>query len=73
MLERAVTAGVPAGWVTADTIYGGDRRLRIWLEEQAIAYVLAVKRTEPLWTWTNRGPGQVPAERLLTEVPAEQW
>ena len=73
MLERAVTAGVPAGWVTADTIYGGDRRLQIWLEEQAIAYVLAVKRTEPLWTWTNRGPGQVPAERLLTEVPAEPW
>src|SRR4029450_8673005 len=31
MLERAVTAGVPAGWVTADTIYGGDRRLRIWV------------------------------------------
>jgi hypothetical protein len=26
-----------------------------------------------LWTWTDRGPGQVPAERLLTEVPAEQW
>jgi SRSO17 transposase len=73
MLERAVAARVPAGWVTADTIYGGDRRLRIWLEEQAIAYVLAVKRTEPLWTWTDRGPGQVPAERLLTQVPAEQW
>jgi SRSO17 transposase len=73
MLERAVTAGVPAGWVTGDTIYGGDRRLRIWLEEQAVAYVLAVKRTEPLWTWTARGPGQVPAERLLTQVPAEQW
>jgi SRSO17 transposase len=73
MLERALTAGVPAGWVTGDTIYGGDRRLRIWLEERAVAYVLAVKRTEPLWTWTDRGPGQVPAERLLTEVPAEQW
>jgi SRSO17 transposase len=73
MLERAVTAGVPAGWVTGDTIYGGDRRLRIWLEERAVAYVLAVKRTEPLWTWTDRGPGQVPAERLLSEVPAEQW
>jgi SRSO17 transposase len=31
MLERAVTAGVPAGWVTEDTIYGGDWGLRIWL------------------------------------------
>ena len=37
MLERAVTAGVPAGWVTADPIDGGDRRLRMWLEERAIA------------------------------------
>ena len=73
MLERTVTAGVPAGWVTADTIYGGDRRLRMWLEERAIAYVLAVKRTEPLWTWTDHGPGQVAAERLVALVPAEQW
>jgi SRSO17 transposase len=26
MLERAVDAGVSAGWVTADEIYGGDAR-----------------------------------------------
>ena len=24
MLERALEAGVPAGWVTADEVYGGD-------------------------------------------------
>jgi hypothetical protein len=64
---------VPAGWVTPATIDGGDRRRRIWLEERAVADVLAVKRTEPLWTWTDRGPGLVPAERLLSEVPAEPW
>jgi SRSO17 transposase len=23
-VERAVEAGVPAGWVTADEVYGGD-------------------------------------------------
>lgn len=27
MLERARDAGVPAAWVTGDSIYGGDRRL----------------------------------------------
>ena len=43
MLERAVDGGVPAGWVTADEVYGGDRRLRVWLEETSLAYVLAVK------------------------------
>lgn len=34
MLERAFEANVPCKWVTADEIYGGDRRLRMWLEEQ---------------------------------------
>lgn len=35
MLERAFAAGVPCAWVTGDSIYGGDRRLRLWLEEHA--------------------------------------
>jgi SRSO17 transposase len=73
MLERAVDAGVPFRWVTGDTVYGGDRRLRVWLEEHAIRHVLAVKRTEPLLAMTERGPGQVPAEQLLAQVAAEQW
>jgi SRSO17 transposase len=73
MLERAVAAGVPFGWVTGDSVYGADRSLRIWLEQHAIAHVMAVKRTEPLLAMTDRGPGQVPAERLLAEVGSEQW
>jgi len=73
MLERAVAAGVPFRWVTGDSVYGGDRRLRVWLEQHAIRHVLAVKRTEPLLAMTDRGPGQVPAEHLLADVPAEQW
>jgi SRSO17 transposase len=32
MLDRALEAGVPAGWVTADEVYGGDPALRGWLE-----------------------------------------
>jgi SRSO17 transposase len=73
MLERAVAAGVPFRWVTGDSVYGGDRRLRVWLEQHAIPHVMAVKRTEPLLVMTDRGPGQVPAERLLAEVGPEQW
>jgi SRSO17 transposase len=30
MLERALEAGVPAAWVTGDSVSGGDRRLRVW-------------------------------------------
>ena len=49
MLQRALDAGVPAGWVTADEAYGGDPALRRWLEDRGLSYVLAVKCTEPLW------------------------
>src|SRR5262249_17835618 len=46
MLERAFGAGMPAAWVTGDSVYGDDRRLRLWLEAQAHAYVLAVSGKE---------------------------
>src|SRR3954454_24574578 len=71
MLERALDAGVPAQWVTGDAVYGGDRRLRRWLEERQLPHVLAVKRTEPLWTRTTWR--QVAAQTLAAEVPAEEW
>jgi len=32
MLARALGAGVPAAWVTGDSVYGDERRLRRWLE-----------------------------------------
>lgn len=73
MLERAQRARIPFRWVTGDEVYGGDRRLRRWLEEQDIAHVLAVKSTEPLWAWTNRGPLQVGAALLAAAVPADGW
>ena len=34
--------------MTGDTVYGGDRRLRVWLEEDAIRHVMVVKGTEPV-------------------------
>jgi len=46
MLHRALAAGVPATWVTGDSVYGHDRRLRLWLEAQPQAYVLAVSGQE---------------------------
>ncbi len=36
LLERAFAAGVTAEWVTADSIYGGDYKLRRYLEERAL-------------------------------------
>jgi SRSO17 transposase len=73
MLERAVGARVPARWVTADEVYGGDARLRAWLERQDLAYVLAVKATQPLWAAGAHGPAEVPARELLARLPARAW
>src|SRR6185369_10754162 len=56
MLERALEAKLPVRWVTGDEVYGGDVRLRVWLEEHDLAHVLAIKRSEPLWVWTEQGP-----------------
>jgi SRSO17 transposase len=71
MLARALDAAVPAGWVTGDEVYGGDRRLRRWLEERDVPHVLAVKRTEPLVAATAGGPAQVAAEDLVAALPAD--
>jgi SRSO17 transposase len=45
MLRRALDAGVPAGWVTAEEAYGGDRALRRDLQTRGIGYVLAVAKS----------------------------
>jgi SRSO17 transposase len=73
MLERALDAAVPAGWVTADEVYGGDGRLRAWLERRDQPYVLAVKATQPLWAATDQGPAEVPARQLVARLPARAW
>jgi SRSO17 transposase len=73
MLHRAREAGVPAAWVTGDAVYGNDRRLRIWLEEQRQPFVLAVACKEPLWSWQERGPQQVRADRRAEQIPAANW
>jgi hypothetical protein len=35
--------------VTGDSIYGGDRRLRLWLEGQRRWFVLGIAKDEFLW------------------------
>jgi SRSO17 transposase len=71
LLERAWAAGVPAAWVTADSVYGDDRRLRMWLEAHELAHVLAVSGKEYVnvaATWTQRR-----VSTLLKELPEEGW
>ena len=49
MLERAIEAGIPLAWLTADAVYGDNPGLRDYLETQHQAYVLAVSCIG-LWT-----------------------
>lgn len=73
MLARALEAGVPAAWVTGDSIYGGDRRLRVWLEQQEQPFVLAVTSAEPLWAVLDGHWGQPRADVIAGHIPAEAW
>jgi SRSO17 transposase len=68
MLIRALTAGVLADWVVADTVYGYDE-LRSWLESQHQKYVLAVPETHQVW---SRGEPQ-PVGLLAALLPPEAW
>jgi SRSO17 transposase len=73
MLERALDAGVPASWTTADEVYGGSPALREWLQERQVPHVLAVKCTEPLEAGGPKGLVRTSAVQLAAAVPAEQW
>jgi SRSO17 transposase len=69
MLARAFAAGVPATWVTGDSVYGDDRRLRVWLESCPQAYMLAVSGKEYVWLdWQQRR-----VNTLLATLPGEGW
>lgn len=70
MIERALDAGVPCAWVAGDTVYGGDRRLRLWLESRAQAHVLAVACDEPL-EW--QGPECARADEIVQGLPPQAW
>lgn len=69
MLERAFEAGVPCRWVTADSVYGNDRSLQLWLQQQGMAHVLAVTGQESVWV----GFQQYRVKALLPTVPEEAW
>jgi SRSO17 transposase len=71
MLERALEAGVPASWVTADEVYGQDPALRGWLEGRRMAYVLAINSSELLAVGDR--PAKRSAAQLAAAVPAEHW
>jgi SRSO17 transposase len=55
MMERIWKEQVPITWVVADTVYGGNLDLRIWLETHQYSYVLAVPCAEAVGIRTPDG------------------
>ena len=65
MLQRARSAGVPCAWVAADSVYGAAYKVRRWIEDQALGYVLAVTGAQRF------GLGRVADRAGL--IPADDW
>ena len=71
MLGRALDAGVPARWCTADEFYGGDQHLRRDLQARGVGYVLAVAKSHRVTARAVDGP--VRADRLVAALPSRAW
>lgn len=71
MLARALDAGVPAAWATADEFYGGDQHLRRDLQTRSVGYVLAVAKSHRVVAHPVDGP--VRADRLADTLPSRAW
>jgi SRSO17 transposase len=78
MLGRALDAGVPASWVTADEAYGQDYKFRTWCEQRRIGYVVAVPRSQSVPLPTADSPvsmatGSRRADDLVAGAPDQAW
>jgi SRSO17 transposase len=65
MLERARQAGIPFAWITGDSVYGADHKIRRWAERHRRGYVLAVTSKQYL--------GQRPVTSWIKGLPRKAW
>jgi SRSO17 transposase len=70
MLERAIAAGVPFAWFTADEVYGQAGYLREWLEDRDVSYVMATRCDHRL---TTRAGRTARADELIADLAASRW
>jgi SRSO17 transposase len=73
MLTRALDAGVPAGWVTADEIYGQNAGLRLALEERGLPYVLAVPVNQYTIGTVDGRIAQMRVDTLSAALGEDAW
>jgi SRSO17 transposase len=69
MITRALEAGVPFAWFTADEAYGQAKWLHAWLEEHDVSYVMAIRRSDTLTT----ADGERRADALIAALSPRSW
>lgn len=70
MIERAMATRVPFAWITGDEVYGDDRRLRVWLEQSDLQFVLAVASNQYVWTTDF---SQTTVSQLVESTAPLEW
>jgi SRSO17 transposase len=69
MITRAVTGGVPVGWVTGDQVYGACPHLRATIRDLGVGYVLAVASNHRV-TYPGADEADLAADLARTSL---QW
>jgi SRSO17 transposase len=69
IIKRAVEASIAFKWVTGDEVYGNDRTLRVWMEQQGLFYVMAVASNQHVWL----GFKQVRINQIVKQITEDQW
>jgi SRSO17 transposase len=70
MIERAVEASVPFGWVTADELYGHDTKFRLWMEAADIPHVVCVPKSAMV---VSMELAKVRVHQVIAELPDTAW
>ena len=70
MLARALEAGVPVSWATADEAYGMDFKFRQFLEQRHLNYVVAVPKSQSVAMGIG---GDTRADTLAAQAPEQAW
>jgi SRSO17 transposase len=69
MITAALDAGVPAGWVAGDEVYGADPELRQRLQQRGIGYVLGIGANRTVIA----GAGAERVDVLTASLPRHAW
>ena len=69
MISRAIAAGVPFAWFTADETYGQAKYLQAWLEGRDVSYVMAIRCSDTL----TMPAGEQRADVLIAAAPVRAW